>query len=69
MRRLLASASVGLATAVLLAVLAAPASATPGQLDPYFNTRGKKIAFIHGGTGYAVAIDDIGRILVAGYTP
>lgn len=68
MRRLLAIPSVGLAIAVLLAAFAAPASATPGQLDHFFNNTGKNTALIAGGTGYAVAIDHIGRVLVAGYT-
>ena len=51
-----------------LTIVAAPAGATPGQLDRSFNGIGKNSAFAAGATGYAVAIDHMGRILVAGYT-
>lgn len=68
-RRPLTSALVPLAVLILVStVLSARALALPGRLDPYFNAGGKQISFIHGGTGYAVAIDGRGRIVVAGYT-
>jgi uncharacterized delta-60 repeat protein len=44
-----------------------PAHAAPGSLDRTFSGNGKQIAFNVGATGYAVAIDANGRILVAGY--
>ncbi|HEY6566798.1 MAG TPA: delta-60 repeat domain-containing protein, partial [Actinomycetota bacterium] len=43
-------------------------AATPGQLDRTFGGDGKQTTFNRGGTGYAVAIDANGRIVVAGYT-
>ncbi len=57
-----------LVAAVSIAVLAPPVRATPGQLDPFFSGNGKQTAYPKGATGYAVAIDKQGRILVAGYT-
>jgi len=68
MRRLRVLPTVGIAIAMLLTALAGPVSATPGQLDHFFNNTGKTTTFVAGGTGYAVAIDHMGRILVAGYT-
>ena len=69
MRRLTASALVPLAAAVLVAtLLSAPAGATAGALDGSFDADGLASSFIHGATGYAVAIDHGGRIVVAGYT-
>jgi uncharacterized delta-60 repeat protein len=58
------------ASALVLALtfLATPAVAKPGQLDRSFNGNGKNSAFAAGATGYAVAINQKGRILVAGYT-
>ncbi len=55
-------------TLVLVAALAAPAHAAPGQLDAFFSGDGKATAFANGGTGYAVAIDAKDRIVVAGST-
>jgi uncharacterized delta-60 repeat protein len=67
--RLVTSALPSLIAVVLVAtLLIAPAAATPGHLDTFFDTDGRQTSFIHGGTGYAVAIDASGRIVVAGYT-
>jgi uncharacterized delta-60 repeat protein len=57
-----------IATALVAGRMAPPALADPGALDPFFNHGGRQTAFIHGATGYAVAIDRDGRIVVAGYT-
>ncbi len=56
-----------LATALTVA-LAPAAAAAPGRLDTFFSGNGKQTAFASGATGYAVAIDGKGRIVVAGYT-
>jgi uncharacterized delta-60 repeat protein len=56
------------ATVVTLLALAVPARAEPGQLDRFFSDDGRQTAFAHGATGYAVAVDRQGRIVVAGYT-
>ena len=40
----------------------------PGQLDPTFAGDGKRTTFTRGSTGYAVAIDENDRIVVAGYS-
>lgn len=53
---------------VLIAGLAVPASASAGKLDKFFSSDGKTTAFANGATGYAVAIDAKGRIVVAGST-
>jgi uncharacterized delta-60 repeat protein len=53
---------------VLVAGLAVPAHADPGKLDDFFSGDGKATAFANGATGYAVAIDAKGRIVVAGST-
>ncbi len=52
----------------LVAGLAVPAHADPGQLDDFFSGDGMATAFANGATGYAVAIDSKGRIVVAGST-
>jgi uncharacterized delta-60 repeat protein len=52
----------------LVAGLAVPAHADPGKLDTFFSGDGKATAFANGATGYAVAIDAKGRIVVAGST-
>jgi len=49
-------------------VLAAPVQAASGRLDKSFSGNGKQTQFPKGATGYSVAIDKQGRILVAGYT-
>ncbi len=67
-RSFVASALVVDLALIALTVLAVPAGATPGGLDRSFNQTGKNSAFAGGGTGYAVAIDHRGRLLVAGYT-
>ena len=59
---------VALTLAIAATAFSAPASATPGELDHFFNNTGKNSTFVAGGTGYAVAIDHHGRTLVAGYT-
>ncbi len=69
MRRLTTSALISLcAAALVVGLLSAPALATPGGLDPFFDGDGRQTAFIHGATGYAVALDARERIVVAGYT-
>jgi uncharacterized delta-60 repeat protein len=60
--------SIVLAVAALVGLLATPAAAVPGKLDKTFSGDGKQTTFPKGGTGYAVAIDKQGRIVVAGYT-
>jgi uncharacterized delta-60 repeat protein len=68
-RRTAISAVITFAATALVAGLMVPrALAEPGGLDPFFDGDGRQTAFIHGATGYAVAIDPRGRILVAGYT-
>jgi uncharacterized delta-60 repeat protein len=57
-----------IAAALVAGGMASPALAEPGALDPFFNHGGRQTAFVHGATGYAVAIDPQGRIVVAGYT-
>ncbi len=52
----------------LIAGLVAPAHAEPGKLDTFFSGDGKATAFANGATGYAVAIDAKGRVVVAGST-
>ena len=52
----------------LVAGLAMPAHADPGKLDTFFSGDGKATAFANGATGYAVAIDEKDRIVVAGST-
>ena len=48
---------------------AAPAAwAAGGDLDRSFADDGRATAFPHGATGYGVAIDGKGRVVVAGYT-
>jgi len=56
--------------ATVLAVLARPqpARAAAGKLDHTFSNDGRATAFPKGATGFGVAIDAKGRILVAGYT-
>ena len=54
--------------ALLLVVLARPAAAAPGTLDPTFSGNGIRTMFVGGATAQAVAIDAQDRILVAGYT-
>ena len=61
-------AFVGLASVLMIAALACPVRAEPGRLDRFFSKDGKQTAFTHGATGYAVAIDKHGRVVVAGYT-
>lgn len=47
---------------------APPASAAPGDLDPYFSHDGIQTAFPNGAVAEGVAIDHHDRIVVAGYT-
>jgi uncharacterized delta-60 repeat protein len=54
---------VGVAT-----LIAVPAQAKPGRLDHFFSGDGHQTAFASGASGYAVALDDQERIVVAGYT-
>jgi uncharacterized delta-60 repeat protein len=58
------------AVIVLAAAVATPMSArgAPGKLDGSFSVDGRASAFPKGATGFGVAIDAKGRILVAGYT-
>ena len=61
--------AIALASAALLvSSLGSPAQADPGSLDKFFAGDGRQTAFPQGATGYAVAIDKQGRIVVAGYT-
>jgi uncharacterized delta-60 repeat protein len=53
---------------LLVVVLARPAYASPGSLDTSFSRDGFQTAFVSGGTARAVAVDDQGRILLAGST-
>lgn len=59
-----------LVAAVLVAVTSsAPAgTAATGTLDRFFSGDGKQTAFSRGASAHAVAIDEEGRIVVAGYT-
>lgn len=57
-----------LAFAVVAGISATTAHALPGKLDGSFSVDGRATAFPKGASGYAVAIDAKGRILVAGYT-
>lgn len=50
------------------AVTFSSAQAAPGRLDGSFSGDGRASAFPRGATGFGVAIDAKGRILVAGYT-
>ena len=56
------------ALAVVACLAATTAHAVPGKLDGSFSVDGRASAFPKGATGFAVAIDAKGRILVAGYT-
>jgi uncharacterized delta-60 repeat protein len=55
-------------TALLLVVLARPATAGPGSLDRTFSGNGIATVFSGGATAEAVAVDQQDRILVAGHT-
>ena len=69
MRRLSTSLLItSIAATMVATLLSVPAYAVPGHLDPFFDTDGRQTSFIHGATGYAVAIDKRQRIVVAGYT-
>jgi uncharacterized delta-60 repeat protein len=58
-----------LASAIgLFVALPCPATAAPGDADSFFGGDGRQTAFPAGASGYAVAIDHHGRIVVAGYT-
>jgi len=52
----------------VLTGLGTSAVAAPGKLDTTFSGDGRATAFPKGATGYAVAIDAKGRVVVAGYT-
>ena len=70
---MLASRARALGTAAIVAVVlvglsSTPASAAAGKLDGSFSGDGRATAFPKGATGFGVAIDGQGRILVAGYT-
>lgn len=54
--------------ALLLALLAHPAAATPGALDGSFSGDGIQPMFTGGATAQAVAIDAQDRIVLVGYT-
>jgi uncharacterized delta-60 repeat protein len=58
----------GTLTLALLAGIGAPVVAAPGRLDRSFSGDGRVTTFPRGATGFGVAIDAKGRILVAGYT-
>jgi uncharacterized delta-60 repeat protein len=55
-------------TLALVVLVAVPVHANPGKLDTFFSDDGKATAFANGAIGYAVVIDDQGRIVVAGST-
>ena len=55
-------------TALLLVVLARPAAAGPGALDPTFSGNGIATVFPGGATAEAVAVDGQDRVVVAGHT-
>ena len=57
-----------LSFAVMAAMAVTTAHAVPGKLDGSFSVDGRASAFPKGATGFGVAIDAKGRILVAGYT-
>ena len=65
-RRVRSLASIAAALVVLAHGL--PAQAAAGQLDHSFSNDGRATAFPKGATGFGVAIDGKGRIVVAGYT-
>ena len=52
----------------VVAAIATPAVAVAGRLDRTFGRDGQVTAFPGGASGYAVALDARGRIVVAGYT-
>ena len=56
------------ALAVAAALVAGPAVAAPGSLDPSFSEDGIQTAFPNGAVAYAAAIDHHGRIVLAGAT-
>jgi uncharacterized delta-60 repeat protein len=64
-RTSLATSFVGLAVIVATAI---PAGAAPGRLDRTFGRDGRVTSFPGGASGYAVALDARGRIVVVGYT-
>jgi uncharacterized delta-60 repeat protein len=55
-------------TALLVVVLARPAAAGPGALDPTFSGNGIATVFPGGATAEAVAVDGQDRVVVAGHT-
>jgi uncharacterized delta-60 repeat protein len=57
-----------LIVALVAALVAGPAAAGPGSLDPFFSHDGLQTAFPNGAVAYAVAIDHHGRIVLAGAT-
>jgi uncharacterized delta-60 repeat protein len=57
-----------LAAVAIVSGIAAPVQAAGGKLDRAFSGDGRATAFPKGATGFGVAIDGKGRILVAGYT-
>ena len=52
----------------VVAAIATPAVAVAGRLDRTFGRDGRVTAFPGGASGYAVALDARGRVVVAGYT-
>jgi uncharacterized delta-60 repeat protein len=65
-RSIAAIAAIAVAGVVLGS--ASPAGAGGGELDRSFADDGRATAFPQGATGYGVAIDGKGRVVVAGYT-
>jgi uncharacterized delta-60 repeat protein len=57
-----------IAVTLVLALVAPPARANPGQLDPFFSHDGIQTAFANGAVAYAVALDHHDRIVAAGST-
>ena len=57
-----------IAVTLVLALIAPPARANPGQLDPFFSHDGIQTAFANGAVAYAVALDHHDRIVAAGST-
>jgi uncharacterized delta-60 repeat protein len=55
-------------SAFAILALPTPAGAVPGKLDTRFSGDGRATAFPKGASGYAVALDGKGRIVVAGST-
>jgi uncharacterized delta-60 repeat protein len=51
-----------------VATTSPPATAAPGRLDRSFSDDGMQTAFPRGASAHAVALDEKGRIVVAGYT-